>query len=302
MAPSLSVLVCTRDRPDKAERALASILANSFTDYELIVVDQSGDHATAQAVDRLADPRLRYIDTDTVGLARSRNIAVRAARAETVVFTDDDCVCDPQWLGSIVAEYAREPELMGVFGRVLPYGGERAGMFCPATIDLTERRVIDRPAVPQQLLGHGNNMSFRMALFRRIGLFIESLGAGTPMKAGEDTELVYRGLRRHLRFAYSPVPLVHHDNWMSLDQFAVLMQASILGGTAVFTEFSLKLDRSAARHLMRTGYYVLRNRIGAGSTAKGLASFSAGMLRGTGYLFTSPPKLDGPTARPAAAE
>ncbi|MEA2809889.1 MAG: hypothetical protein QOJ17_4030, partial [Rhodospirillaceae bacterium] len=42
-APTLSVLICTRNRADKLKRAVDSVLANSFTDFELIVVDQSTD-------------------------------------------------------------------------------------------------------------------------------------------------------------------------------------------------------------------------------------------------------------------
>ena len=41
--PTLSVLICTRNRPDKLKRAVDSVLSNSFTDFELIVVDQSRD-------------------------------------------------------------------------------------------------------------------------------------------------------------------------------------------------------------------------------------------------------------------
>ena len=68
------------------------------------------------------DDRIRYFPTTTVGLAISRNMAIRAARADTVVFTDDDCVCDREWLAAIWAEYAAEPTALAVYGRVVPYG------------------------------------------------------------------------------------------------------------------------------------------------------------------------------------
>ena len=53
-APTLSVLICTRNRADKLKRAVESVLANSFTDYELIVVDQSTDGKTAATLATLA--------------------------------------------------------------------------------------------------------------------------------------------------------------------------------------------------------------------------------------------------------
>src|ERR1700754_4023173 len=169
--PSLSVLICTRNRARKAQRAVAGVLANSHTDFELIVVDQSTDSATREAIAAVADERLRYIATDTVGVAISRNIAIREAAADLVVFTDDDCVCDRDWLKSIVAEFAADPQALGVYGRVVPYGrtgsatwdsiSEADGMICPALIQSPARRVVDRPAIPHLVLGGGNNMSFR---------------------------------------------------------------------------------------------------------------------------------------------
>src|SRR5260370_12175819 len=77
--PALSVLICTRNRMQKARRAVDSVLANSFSDFELIIVDQSSDRSTQHALANVHDRRLRYIRTDTIGVAISRNIAVRAA-------------------------------------------------------------------------------------------------------------------------------------------------------------------------------------------------------------------------------
>ncbi len=61
-----------------------------------------------------------------MGVAISRNIAdPRCGIADIVVFTDDDCVCDRDWLQAIVAEFEADPPALGVYGRVVPYG--RAG-------------------------------------------------------------------------------------------------------------------------------------------------------------------------------
>ncbi len=289
--PRLSVLLCTRNRPEKVKRAVASILDNTVRDFELIVVDQSTDDRTRVAMQSFADPRLRYIGTQTVGLSRSRNLAVRASTSDTLVFTDDDCICERSWLAAILDEFDRDPILMGVFGRVIPYGGQRENMFCPAVIDSMERRVVDRPVIPAAVLGGGNNMSFRKEVFGRVGLFLETLGAGTWLRAGEDTELVYRVLSHRMRIAYSPLPLVHHDNWMSKDEFATLMQGSILGATVVFTKFALTTSGPALSYLIRLAYYILRDRFGAGSVLRGLWPYGIGFVMGFRYLFVSPPKL-----------
>jgi glycosyltransferase involved in cell wall biosynthesis len=298
--PTLSVLIPTRNRPQKARRAVDSVLANSFGDFELIVVDQSTDRLTQEALYSIHDPRLRYISTDTVGAAISRNIAIRAARADTVVFTDDDCVCERDWLTSILAEYAAEPTALGIFGRVVPYGnfsdkrgilGQSGDMFCPAVQTSLKRAVFEAPAIPHLVLGGGNNMSFRKELFRKIGLFHETLGPGSRIGTGEDTEMSYRILWHRCKLVYSPRPLVHHDNWLDRPQFIQMMKVAMRAQAAVFLPYALRFDGLAFYHLVRTGWHLLRNRMGIGSSWAGLAYFASGLARGPGYCFLRPPPL-----------
>jgi glycosyltransferase involved in cell wall biosynthesis len=291
MPQSISVLLCTRNRQTKLHRAIESILRNTYRDFELIVVDQSTDEESRTRVESFRDPRVTYIRTTTVGLSRARNIAIRAAHADIVAFVDDDCICDSNWLSSVAAEFERDPSVMGVFGRVVAYGEETAGMFCPCLIDVHERRTVDAPIVPQQALGSGNNMSFRKDVFCRIGLFIESLGAGTHMKSGEDTEFVYRALRQRMKLIFVPTPLIYHDNWLSLSQYQSLARAYILGHAAVFMKFALHLDGIAFAEVARTAYHILRNKKGAGSIFVALGIFLVGCARGVGYRFASPPQL-----------
>jgi glycosyltransferase involved in cell wall biosynthesis len=289
---TLSVMIPTRNRADKVRRAVESILANSFRDFELIVVDQSTDRSTEQALAAIDDPRLRYIATDTVGAAVSRNIGIRASRADTLVFTDDDCVCDREWLASIVAEYAAEPSALGIYGRVIPYGAPRPGMICPCINESTERLVLDGPAIPAQTVGNGNNMSFRKEVFRRVGLFIETLGPGTPIGQGEDTEFAYRVLWSRCKLIYSPIPVVQHDKWLDEAGFAKLMRESVRGLAAVFLSYALRYDRLAFTQLLRLFYYLARNRFSTGSIRAGLAYFVTGLVHGPKYRLLRPPELE----------
>jgi glycosyltransferase involved in cell wall biosynthesis len=225
--PTLSVLICTRNRAEKLKRAVDSVLANSFTNYELIVVDQSTDGRTAAALATIDDARLRYIHTDTVGVAKSRNIAVRESRAEIVVYTDDDCVCNGEWLASIHAEFQSDPSVEAVYGRVVPFG-DQEGMICPCVNESTERLVLEGPAIPALALGGGNNI------------------------------------------------------------FADLMKGAMRGVALVFLAYSLRFDRVAFVYLMKTAYWLWRDRLGIGSAAIGLMYFCEGLALGPIYLLKRP--------------
>jgi glycosyltransferase involved in cell wall biosynthesis len=248
--PAISILVCTRNRPEDLRRCLDSILANSFADYELLVVDQSDDGATAEYLGGLADPRLRWIPTESRGLARARNIALCRSRAELVAFTDDDCICDAGWIESMVWEFDTDPRLDGLFGRVLPWGDRQTeGLFCHCLITDETERTVSGPVPPHNHLGHGNNMVFRKDVFRKVGLYNPAMGAGTRLKSGEDTDLTYRALRANRVMKYSPRPLVHHNNWKTYRQADRLDLGYVLGFVMVLGKFALAGDRVARRCL-----------------------------------------------------
>lgn len=249
-SPEISILVCTRNRLADVRRCVPTILANRFDNYELLVVDQSDGDDTFHYLKTILDPRLRIISTPTRGLARSRNLAISLARAPLVAFTDDDCLVDPDWIGQLVGQFREDSRLHGVFGRVLPYGDRYAeGMFCHCLISDENERVVCQTVPPHQYLGHGNNMAFKVALYRQIGLYNTSMGAGTRLKAGEDTDLTFRALRKGLCLKYSPRPLVYHNNWMTLQRAAKLDLGYVLGFVMVFTKFAVRGDRIAIKCL-----------------------------------------------------
>lgn len=288
--PLVSVLVSTRNRPHSLKLASESILRQTCRDFELIVVDQSTDGASKAIIESFADPRINYIRTDTVGLGQSRNVAVRASGAEIVVFTDDDCVCDEHWLAAFLEEYRRDPSLMAVYGRVLPYGPPQEGKRCVVTNVSMERRVYDRP-VPHILLGGHNNCSFRKDVFRRIGLYIDSLGAGTWMRGGEDVDILHRALRANIRVLYSPAPLAYHDKWLDQTGYTRLMIDVMLGYAAILVKFALMADGFACVQFGRILYYILTDRLGIKARWRALGTFALGAVMGLKYRLTAPPRL-----------
>ena len=96
MNPAISVIVATRNRPEHIALCIASILANTETEFELLVVDQSDTNASREVVEKLGpDSRLRLIESDTRGLSASRSaggssegryrVAQQAARGQLLI-------------------------------------------------------------------------------------------------------------------------------------------------------------------------------------------------------------------------
>lgn len=89
--PTVSVVIPTRFRPELVLRALASALAQTLRELEVIVVVDGPDPETVESLSRIADPRVRTIALEeNAGGSEARNIGVRAAQGAWIALLDDD--------------------------------------------------------------------------------------------------------------------------------------------------------------------------------------------------------------------
>ncbi|MBI3571969.1 glycosyltransferase family 2 protein [Candidatus Kaiserbacteria bacterium] len=101
--PAVSVVIPTCNRPELLVRAIRSVCAQSYQDFEIIVVDD-GDASARSLVDGFHDSRMRYIrhEPPRQGGAAARNTGVNAARGAFVAFLDDDDEWTPEKLSTQV--------------------------------------------------------------------------------------------------------------------------------------------------------------------------------------------------------
>jgi O-antigen biosynthesis protein len=217
---SAAVLLCTRDRPEQLRAALRTLtMQQTRRTVTVVVVDNSDDPATTRRI--CADHAgIVVLHEPRPGLSRARNAALPVLDADAVVFVDDDVVAPSDWLERLLDGFL-DPTIAMVTGNVLPanldsleaqvfedYGALGRGPW---------RRVFEpewlaqhRRAVPTWMVGATANAAVRTEWLRRLGPFIEHLGAGTPAGVGEDTEYFYRVLRAGGRILYEPTAVVHH--------------------------------------------------------------------------------------------
>lgn len=121
MSPAVTIVIPTYNRPEELGRAVASVKAVRPSAAELIVVDQStvGRRALADTLRRFDD--LIYLRLERPGLTRARNAGIDAARAEIVLFMDDDAVMKPGCVEEHLARHA-DPAVGVVGGRIRQRG------------------------------------------------------------------------------------------------------------------------------------------------------------------------------------
>lgn len=110
--PRVSVILPAYNREDFVARAIDSVLAQTFTDFELIVVDDASTDGTRSVLERYRDtPRLRLILSDeNRGGGGARNLGIEAARAPLIAFQDSDDIWLPHKLAAQVAALDAHPE------------------------------------------------------------------------------------------------------------------------------------------------------------------------------------------------
>lgn len=112
--PVFSIILPTRNRARLLGRAIASVMRQSFTAYELLVIDDASTDATQEVVSAFADPRLRYIRLErNSGVSATRNAGICAAKGQFVSFLDDDDEYYPSFLGEMAAAFHDAPPEIG---------------------------------------------------------------------------------------------------------------------------------------------------------------------------------------------
>lgn len=108
--PRVSVVIPAYNRERYVGEAIASILGQSFGDFELLVIDDGSTDRTRDVVGSFSDPRIRLLcHAGNQGLARTRNAGVDAARGDYLAFLDSDDVARSNRLAKQVAFLDRHP-------------------------------------------------------------------------------------------------------------------------------------------------------------------------------------------------
>ena len=216
--PSISVAICTRNRPASLETCLRSLRGLQYSKYEIVVVNNGSDDDLLRG---LAEKyAARYVHVPQPGLSRARNAAAASSISEIIAYLDDDSISDPEWLQHLSEEF-QDPEVMAVTGRVDPISGTTEVEQLWAELSLPELERARRASVdnrtPQWFeqtnfggTGIGCNMAIRRAAWEKWPGFDERLGRGTIINSGEENFAFFGLVSRGYRVVYNPRAIVAH--------------------------------------------------------------------------------------------
>jgi glycosyltransferase involved in cell wall biosynthesis len=192
--PLISALVCTCSRDRLVANTVSSILANAHANFELIVVDQSRDNETEEALARFRpDHRFKYLKSATIGKGNALNVGLRETRGAIVAITDDDCTVPPDWLTAFASIFAANARVAVAFCRVEAGEHDRKAGFVPDYV-LHGERLLTSMHDARNVHGMGAGVAVRRSMIEDIGGFDPMLGPGSRFPSGDDRDVGIRAL------------------------------------------------------------------------------------------------------------
>ena len=232
--PHVSVIMPTRNRPRRLRVALATALAQSDVDLEVLIVDDgSTDDATERIVAAVADRRVVYLRRQTQGgVSVARNAGIEQARARWIAFLDDDDVWAPTKLSRQLAAMVAQRKAWSYAGEVVVDAELRivAGS-PPPPPDEVARTIVRHNSVP----AGASNVVVGADVLTRVGAFDPSL------TIGEDWDLWIRLVRSgEPGWVRSPlVAISQHGTNASRDADEMLVQLDVIAA-----RYGLRVDRA----------------------------------------------------------
>jgi GT2 family glycosyltransferase len=214
-----------------------SILANTYPNFELVVVDQSKDDDTQEALKSFsADPRLLYLKSTIIGKGDALNAGLRVTKGSTVVMTDDDCTVPTNWLEKFASIFDEHPKVAVAFCCVEAGDHDRAAGFVPDYIRVGDRMLTTMHDA-RHVRGLGAGIAVRRDMIEKMGGFDPMLGPGSKFHDCDDRDIAIRALLAGYHVYETSSVAVKHFGFRSWREGPQLARRNFLGIGATYSKF-----------------------------------------------------------------
>ncbi len=222
---TLSVLICTYNRPAMLELALRALLSRTFEIPDQVIVVNGGDDRSDQVVERYmgrTNAEVKLVKTYNKNLAASRNVGLPQCTGDIVAWTDDDAEVFPDWVSQMKCIHAAHPEAGCVGGAVL--GADSETRLLSRISDVAAFSSPPHSGYVRTIAGV--NVSYKRSVLQRVGLQDERFFRG------EDVDFNWRIKKLGYEIYYDPaIKVLHHhrpDLTQSIYQFYMYGRAYFL--------------------------------------------------------------------------
>jgi len=214
--PTISIIILTYNREALLLETLQSVFTQSYTDYEIIILDDGSTDKTRQRIEELDHPAICYHYTKHLGnLSQLRNLAWKYAKGEFIAFLDADDIWLPKKLEQQLELIRTDEQLAFVYTDVEEFNAQeilRSGIYKPFQAEWTSAAQFELTLSGQMPI-YASTVLIRRALAEKLGGFEDSLILG-------DTHYLLRLAQQHpCQVIFEPLVRIRkHDQNISVYQ------------------------------------------------------------------------------------
>lgn len=187
MNVKFSLLLATLNRSKEIKFCIESIFNQSYQDFEIIIVDQSDNDETEDYIKSLHKSNITYKHVNFKGLSKSRNYALQYVNGDYICLIDDDAYYDPFFLDNALKNLDDRMILSGYIYNTIT-NKEYVAYNNKKNEKILSLRMVIRTCPSAALV-----IPFKM--INDVGGFDEEFGVGAKYGAGEETDLLIRGIK-----------------------------------------------------------------------------------------------------------
>lgn len=268
--PFFSIVIPLYNKEHFIEQTLQSVLAQTFGDFEIIIVNDGSTDAGEAKVKQFDDARIQYYLRENKGVAAARNFGITLSKADYIAFLDSDDFWYPDFLQTMHRNISRYGARHKVFSSAIEI--ETAKNIIPATYSIEKSHPVEIvdffKASFKEAAIWTSAAVFHRSVFEKSGVF------DTQIRSGQDTDLWIRiGLEYAIvfdwkilaRYVFDPKSLSRNRNYtvskinfskfrelekvnpdlkkyLDLNRFSLAIKSKLNGDIAAFRRFSEGID------------------------------------------------------------
>jgi len=209
MKPKISVIICERNSEKFIEECIASVISQSFRDFELIIIDDFSTDKTKEKINKLKEKHeMNLIELKKhSGISFARNTGIKNSKGEFVAFLDSDAMAGKNWLQELLEAFDEKAASVGG-PNILPENtGEKEKIF-DELLEFISRIGSDyikkSSKITEVKHNPGCNSMYRKKTLEEINGFNEKLSSN------EDPELDFRIKKKGYKIKFNPNAVVYH--------------------------------------------------------------------------------------------
>lgn len=206
--PKFSIIIPLFNKQNFIENTINSILNQSVTDFELIIVNDGSTDNSEEKVLQFNDKRIHYYSKKNEGVSTARNFGIEKAKSDYITFIDADDYWYPNFLQEIVYNINRFPELK-VFSTAIEIETSKTVVKASYSIKKTNDNEIVNYFISsnKRTVLCSSSAVFHKSVFEKIGPF------DIQLKSGEDTDMWIRiGLNYPILFSWKILARYVYDS------------------------------------------------------------------------------------------